>query len=101
MRLETRGSLQFSGDSRLEALESSLLGPRTQGLCPWVLGAAGDCPGVVSEVVSGVVSGTSEVGDSLLRLHSTCRALDTIIRKIRYYGSIPPAELSIPSFAIL
>ncbi len=67
MRLETRGSLQFSGDSRLEALESSLLGPRTQGLCPWVLGAAGDCPGVVSEVVSGVVSGTSEVGDSLLR----------------------------------
>ncbi len=54
MRLETRGSLQFSGDSRLEALESSLLGPRTQGLCPWVLGAAGDCPGVVSEVVSEV-----------------------------------------------
>ena len=86
MRLETRGSLQFSGDSRLEALESSLLGPRTQGLCPWVLGAAGDCPGVVSEVVSGVVSGTSEVGDSLLRFHSTCRALDTIIRNPRLHG---------------
>ena len=67
MRLETRGSLQFSGDSRLEALEPSLLGPRTQGLCPWVLGATGECPGVVSEVVSGVVSGTSEVRNSLLR----------------------------------
>ena len=57
-----------------EAREPSPVAFGTKGLCPWVLGprregprASGEGPGVVSEVVSGVVSGTSEVRNSLLR----------------------------------